>query len=154
MHVRCPHRLPLDAYSMEGSAWHVTVCVLREIGSPFNDVALGSRMLVALESGMRKRGAVPHLICLMPDHVHMVIEVRTIGLVDLMARLKSESTQTWWQLGRTGKLWQKNFYDRGIRKSDDFDAIATYILHNPVRAGLVEEWRMYPLIAGEMIASG
>jgi putative transposase len=154
VHERRPHRLSHDAYAIEGSAWHVTICAHKDLGSPFADPTVGLRIVNSLESGIRYRGSIPHLICVMPDHVHLLIEVRSLNLVDLIARIKSESTQVWWRCGGKGKLWQKNFHDHGIRESEDFEAIATYILQNPVRKELVERWEDYPLICGAFIEVG
>jgi REP element-mobilizing transposase RayT len=89
----------------------------------------------------------------MPDHLHLLVEIRSIALVDLMRRTKSSSTKLWWRQGGHGQLWQESFHDRGVRDIPDFDAIATYILNNPVEAGLAEDWESYPLIVGTLIAS-
>jgi putative transposase len=50
-------------------------------------------------------------------------------------------------VGRTevgaGKLWQDNYYDHILRKTEDAAGIARYILANPVRKGLVREPEEY-----------
>jgi REP element-mobilizing transposase RayT len=83
--------------------------------------------------------------------MHLLIEIRSIGLVDLMRRTKSYSTRLWWKHGKHGQLWQESFYDHGVRDIPDFEAIATYIFNNPVEAGLVEEWEAYPLFGGAIV---
>jgi REP element-mobilizing transposase RayT len=130
----------MDAYCVEGSAWHVTVNVARANGQPFVDLDIGQQQLRSFLRGCGICDAVPHLICFMPDHLHLLVEIRSVGLVDLMRRTKSSSTKLWWRQGGHGALWQASFHDHGIRDFPDFDAIATYILNNPVEAGLVEEW--------------
>jgi hypothetical protein len=35
------------------------------------------------------------------------------------------------------RLWQEGYFERVLRESDDGKALARYIIHNPVRAGLV-----------------
>jgi REP element-mobilizing transposase RayT len=144
----------MDAYRVEGSAWHVTVNVARDNGQPFFELEVGRQQLRSFLRGCEICDAVPHLICLMPDHLHLLVEVRSVGLVDLMRRTKSSSTKLWWRQGGHGPLWQESFHDHGIRNFVDFDAIANYIVNNPVEAGLVEEWDAYPLIAGTLISSG
>ena len=49
-------------------------------------------------------------------------------------------------------FWQESFHDHGIRGPHDFDATVTYLLNNPVEAGLAQEWETYPLIGGSMIS--
>ena len=48
-------------------------------------------------------------------------------------------------LGNQGQLWQKGFHDRAIRKEEDMQEIARYVVANPLRAGLVEKIGDYPL---------
>jgi putative transposase len=47
-------------------------------------------------------------------------------------------------LAKTHKIeWQENFFDHRLRDDEQFNLKADYILHNPVRAGLVtkvEDW--------------
>lgn len=49
-------------------------------------------------------------------------------------------------------MWQQSFPNHGIRERRDFEATVTYLLSNPVEAGLVESWEAYPVIAGALIA--
>jgi len=144
-------RLPLDAYRAISSIWHVTVNVEQQNGSPFVDIEFGQRQLASFLKGCSICGAVPHLVCLMPDHLHMLVEVGSVGLVDLMRRTKSYSTRLWWKHGGHGALWQESFYDHGVRDIPDFEAIAAYIFTNPVEAGLVTEWELYPLFGRTMV---
>ena len=48
-------------------------------------------------------------------------------------------------LGNQGQLWQKGFHDRAIRKEEDLQAIARYVVANPLRACLVDKIGDYPL---------
>jgi REP element-mobilizing transposase RayT len=48
-------------------------------------------------------------------------------------------------LSRRGALWQKAFYDHALRKDEDVQNIARYIVANPLRAGLVKNIGEYPL---------
>ncbi|MCC7210600.1 MAG: hypothetical protein IT451_02000 [Candidatus Brocadia sp.] len=43
-----------------------------------------------------------------------------------------------------GKFWQTSFYDHFLRKEEDVRDTVMYVLNNPVRKGLVAEWREYP----------
>jgi REP element-mobilizing transposase RayT len=151
MPTRNRHRLPADAYKVPGSAWHITIRTPERLDPPFTDIDLGRHMLRFLEKGFHERDSVPHLLCLMPDHLHVLVEIRSVGLEDLIARIKSFSTQIWWGRGGSGTLWQKSFYDHGIRGFDDFDSTVTYILNNPVEAGLASHWEEYPLFVGTLV---
>jgi len=82
----------------------------------------------------------------MPDHFHWLIELQEIGLSKLIARTKSRATVTFNRLmQREGSLWQDGFHDRAIRKEEDLQTVARYIVANPLRAGLVTKIGDYPL---------
>ena len=44
-------------------------------------------------------------------------------------------------LGKKGSLWQKESYDSLIRNENGLGQALEYIVNNPVKAGLVEDWR-------------
>jgi putative transposase len=47
------------------------------------------------------------------------------------------------RLGHDGTVWQEESFDFVLRSSEDIDAKILYILENPVRRGLVSDWRQY-----------
>jgi hypothetical protein len=48
------------------------------------------------------------------------------------------------ELGRHGKDWQTESFDRVLRSSESLDAKVAYIFENPIRAGLVSRSEDYP----------
>ena len=46
-------------------------------------------------------------------------------------------------LGRKGRVWQPESFDHVLRSSENLDAKISYLLDNPVRAGLVHKWTDY-----------
>jgi len=89
-----------------------------------------------------------HLVCLMPDHAHLLTSVATGDLVTAIAALKSLSTKVFYGFGYTGQLWLRSYHDHGIRGGYAFDETVRYLLHNPVVAGLAIAWESYDLIDG------
>jgi REP-associated tyrosine transposase len=144
-------RLPAPAYLEAGSIWHVTVATHRFVYPPFLDPAFALEIADTITVRITKWGGLPHLFCLMPDHVHLIFEVRGKGLTDLVRDFKSVTTRVWWGHGGHGSLWQRSFHDRGLRSLDQIEAAVAYILMNPVKAGFVENWDDYPWIAGEIL---
>jgi putative transposase len=47
-------------------------------------------------------------------------------------------------LQREGAFWQHESYDHVVRSQKELERIIAYILNNPVKAGLVEEWHEWP----------
>jgi putative transposase len=83
---------------------------------------------------------------IMPDHVHWLFQLTDkVDLSSVMKQLKARSAHSVnAYLNRKGPLWQKAFYDHGVRDGEDIRGIARYIVANPVRAGLVEKLGDYP----------
>ena len=48
------------------------------------------------------------------------------------------------------RLWDKGYYDRVLRDSEATEAVAPYILANPVRAGLVKSIEDYPFLGSSI----
>ena len=83
---------------------------------------------------------------IMPDHVHWLLQLCGTRSISMCVNtFKSFATRRINGLvGRSGRLWQKGFYDRAIRREEDLKAVARYIVANPLRAGLVRTLRDYP----------
>ena len=47
-------------------------------------------------------------------------------------------------LGRKGAFWQAESYDHIVRDLAEWKRIVRYVLNNPVKAGLVSDWRQWP----------
>ncbi len=84
---------------------------------------------------------------IMPDHLHWLVELKTGSLSRLVLRVKSKSAIALnAYLGReNSRVWQKGFHDHAVRREEDLRALARYIIANPVRAGLADSVRDYPL---------
>ena len=96
--------------------------------------------------------------CIMANHVHVVFTPLKIqpsvtgdkqtnnisyhSLSSIMHSLKSYTAQKANQiLGRSGAFWQQESYDHCIRNPDELHRIIMYVLNNPVKIGLVKEWK-------------
>ncbi|MQM35927.1 MAG: transposase, partial [Candidatus Accumulibacter phosphatis] len=74
------------------------------------------------------------------DHVHWLLELASEVSVSDAVRIYRAKVSL--SLGR--RIWQKGFHDRAVRRDEDLAAVARYVVHNPVRAGLVERLGDYP----------
>lgn len=81
---------------------------------------------------------------IMPNHVHLLVEVWTIPLSQLLHSWKSYTAQAANRLlNRSGVFWQDEFWDRYIRDETHFNKAVRYIEANPIKAALVaaaEQW--------------
>lgn len=105
------------------------------------------------------------LLCftIMPNHVHILLELtgsraeaRGTGsrnrdraarypVTHILKLIKGATARECNKiLGRTGQFWHHESYDRLVRNHRERDNIISYILENPVKAGLVDqfnEWK-------------
>jgi len=83
--------------------------------------------------------------CIMPDHIHLLVILlsphrhlsRVVSTLKnaINVELREDGKRIWWQWG---------YYDRIMRDSESTEDVASYILMNPVRKGLVDDYRRWP----------
>jgi len=81
--------------------------------------------------------------CIMPNHVHLVIHVERndISLYKILQSLKRFTARECNKiLRRSGSFWQHESYDHVVRSQEELVRIVNYVIYNPVKAGLVNEW--------------
>ena len=110
----------------------------------FSDQALAHDFAALLKKVCERNDIPLYAYCVMPDHVHLLISASdTKGITAFIREIKSLSTKTAWQHGYSGIIWQRSFYDHFLRKDEDCRIVANYIVHNPVRKHIVEDWKDY-----------
>ncbi len=100
--------------------------------------------------------------CVMSNHVHAVF-APYLSEASLQAKLTEDglrfesdeppldvimhSLKSWTAnqanalLERSGQFWEHESYDHVVRDDAEFDRIVNYVLRNPVKAGLVQDWQ-------------
>ena len=74
-------------------------------------------------------------------------QMRTNRLPEILQTIKSASAHAITKRLMHGKpLWQEESFDHVLRSSESLDAKMSYLLQNPVRAGLVRDWSEYPWV--------
>lgn len=86
-----------------------------------------------------------HAWCVMPNHVHVLFTPSpTRSMSDIVHSWKSYTAHKINRLlGRSGSLWEVDYYDRYIRNEEHYWNALTYIEQNPVAARLCDhasEW--------------
>jgi REP element-mobilizing transposase RayT len=81
---------------------------------------------------------------IMPNHVHALLQIGRVPLSKIVQNWKSivavEGNKL---LGRTGRFWQPEYWDRFMRDDEQKHKAIRYIENNPVKANLCrapEEW--------------
>ena len=112
----------------------------------FTPDELNRKIISCLE---QERGRLNYLIfcyCLMPDHLHLLLQPTNNGIptAQIMGSIKGKTTRICWEYSLAGKIWQGRFYDHILRKEESISKIIEYILNNPVRRSLAGHWQDYP----------
>lgn len=84
----------------------------------------------------------------MPDHFHWLLSLSDrYDLSRLMASLKGYTARRIKKRIDLGgdPLWQEGYHDHALRREEDMQAAARYIVAKPLRAGLGERLGDYPL---------
>ena len=88
--------------------------------------------------------------CIMPNHVHLIImpmektEGIFYSLTEILQSLKRHTARhSNLLLDRSGAFWQDESYDHVVRNQAELERIIKYVLNNPVKAGLVDEWNKW-----------
>lgn len=136
-----PHQKDLrqGRFSQANQIYHITSSTLnrRPIFKEFNH----ARILIKHLAMSDKIGfTVTHAFVVMPDHIHWLFQLnQDKNLSKVVQSLKSTSAKS---IGQP--VWQAGYYDHAIRKDEDIQTIARYIIANPIRAGLVTRVGDYP----------
>jgi REP element-mobilizing transposase RayT len=82
----------------------------------------------------------------MPEHIHAFVGEGCLAryrLENWVAAWKSFVSRRWPDAYEK-PIWQRSFWDRQIRSSDQYDQKWLYVRNNPVRRGLVENADDWP----------
>lgn len=145
-------KIRLEQYDYsEPGAYFITLCIANrekilwserrgDLRSP-EKVQL-SDIGVILDREIRKLSCIYDAVrvekyCIMPDHVHMILTIeaglggRTQDAPTVSRVVKQFKGSVTKQVGKP--IWQKSFYDHGIRNQRDYDEIWEYIENNPLK---------------------
>jgi REP-associated tyrosine transposase len=100
---------------------------------------------MVIETCLAGNGKKFHLyaVVVMPDHVHLVLAPLAdangpVSIFEIMQAIKGASAHRINQvLGRRGRVWEEESFDRALRREESIADKVEYILGNPVGAGLV-----------------
>ena len=82
----------------------------------------------------------------MPDHLHLFCAPAVFPIDPLMQWVrywKSIASRNW-PRAHEQPIWQRDFWDTQLRRSENYDSKWQYVVDNPVRAGLAREADEWP----------
>ena len=124
----------------EGAYYHVTSRTNNKVR--VFERRLGRKiMLLTLEDAKEKFGFRLAAFCVMPTHVHLLIQPKEgTSLSRIMQWIKTRSAKRWnFVHGSENHLWGDRFFARAIKDTYEFYHVMNYIDQNPVAGGLVAD---------------
>jgi putative transposase len=89
--------------------------------------------------------------CIMPDHIHLLMCNAGSTLGSLIQGFKGRTSSRLHRLEPDLVVWQPGYWDHIVRKEEGLYDVLLYILLNPVRGGLVNDWWDYPWLGSPLI---
>lgn len=134
-----------------GGAYFITVCtagkeqifwntvgadIIRPDNPPLSDIGKIAEQGI-LQIASKYEGVSVDKYCVMPDHIHLILRIES----EIDGRMVSAPTISTvvgslkrWVSKQVGcSVWQKSFYDHGIRNQQDYDETWKYIENNPLK---------------------
>lgn len=142
---RKSNRLDQDVYK-EPHRYLITICTENQLRA-FTESCIVDKMVTELRKAAEQLKWNVHAYCFEPDHLHLFVEPMEFDL-DLIKfiSLFKQKTGFWYKQKYGTKLWQKSFNDRILRSDESTGKVLRYVLENPMKDGLVENWRDYPYL--------
>ena len=137
-------RLSPEAYR-ENRVYLVTICA-HDGNEVFESQQIADLVVERLQVSVRTHELRLFAYCLMPDHLHVLVGNETGADVLEFVRCFKQKTSFYAAKKYRRKLWQTGFHDRILRRDEDVSKAARYIFENPVRKGIVDDFREYPYI--------
>ena len=134
-----------NRFSGPGQAYLVTTsCQDRK--RVFSNPVLGALVADEIRNSDQADRTSTYAYVVMPDHLHWLFQLRPQqSLPSVVRRVKGRSSYKVNQARHSsGAIWQTGFHDRALRAEESLETVGNYVIHNPVRAGLVAVVDDYP----------
>jgi REP element-mobilizing transposase RayT len=120
-----------------------TLCV-KDRKELFNSEDIFSNFETMLLNELKIGDCSAHIYLFMPDHAHIIVSGNSedSDIKKCIDRFKKK-TGFWLYKNKPDYKWQKDYYDHILRKEEHLETQIKYILNNPVRISLAENWKLY-----------
>jgi len=148
--VACPIYKTMSAprllnFNYRGFYAYSITCNCNENKKNFIDASVVNKCVSILRQVANEHNFYVYAYCFMHNHLHLLLASKN-ERSDLRKAIKlfKQKTGYWFQNKYYQKLWQRSFYDHILRKEEDLDRVARYILENPTRKRLTVNFWNYP----------
>jgi putative transposase len=140
---RRKHAPRLRSFDYAGPYAYFITCATYQKRPYFKTKEIVDVVLPVLRQSGEKNDFGIYAYCFMPDHLHiLLVGEGKSSLHRFMKTFKQESSFAFTR-AHAGLLWQRSYYDHVLRKEEELEDVALYILNNPVRKRLVDDYKSY-----------
>ncbi len=143
---RGARQLRLGRHSIANQIYHISTAT-KDRTPVLGDLRCGRAIVHAFAREQCINNVHTLAYVIMPDHFHWLMRLpEHADLAQSVSNVKSLAARAINRHAKTcGIVWQRGFFDRGIRSNEDLVAVARYIVANPLRAGIVDDIGQYSL---------
>jgi len=135
-----PHEPPAGI-DPSREVWFITVCCQSRISNQLAKAGLWPFLTESIKWRVESDLWWIYVFLAMPDHCHFLASFPPgSGIKKTLADWKR------WIAAQRGVKWQTDFFEHRLRADESFDEKYSYIVANPVRAGLVRKSEEWPYI--------
>lgn len=137
------HRLPTSCYQRRVIV-SFTLCLKNRI-PVFTEKKIVDIFTQVLLDALEKFDCESLVYLFMPDHCHFLKQGKSdhANVIDVINDFKKK-TGFWLYKNAPNVRWQKDYYDHIVRSEDEIQRHIWYILGNPVRKNIIQDWKEYP----------
>jgi putative transposase len=140
-----PQRPRLKSFDYIGTYSYFITILTKDHDAHFKEAEVVSCLINLLLETVKSERFDVLGYCFMPDHLHLLI----MGMDDKsnlkrFISLFKQKSGYWFKKNYSENLWHISYYDHVLRKEESIEGVARYILDNPVRKGLVSDYKEYP----------
>ncbi len=140
-----PKRPRLRDFNYIGTYAYFVTILTKDRGNYFREVEVVDSLIGDLVETAESEGLNVLAYCFMPDHLHLLVMGKDdqSNLKKFVSLFKQKSGYRF-KKNYNENLWHISYYDHVLRKEENIENVALYILYNPVRKGLVSDYKEYP----------
>lgn len=131
-----PHEIP--AWVPDGCQYFITINNKERGGTALIRQSVAPALLASIPIYERLGKWWVDAMVVMPDHLHLIARFSRDGVRPVIKPWKG------FQAKAHGIDWQSDFFEHRLRNHGEFTEKMNYVLLNPVRKGLVSDWRDWP----------
>jgi len=145
IHKPFPKRPRLKDFDYRGTYSYFITILTQDHGAIFNEVEVVNNLVdILVEIAKLERFSIL-AYCFMPDHLHLLVSgADDKSNLKKFVNLLKQKSGYWFKKNYNENVWHISYYDHVLRKEESIEGVARYILDNPVRKGLVSDYKEYP----------